>query len=68
MKTFVPQIKRQKICSNCGKPKKHYNHLPPSDHKFKPRTETVEEAYFRAGYEQGSKETDSRWHWGGGWD
>lgn len=68
MKTFAPDVKRRWICIVCGKVEKNFVHLKPREHKFQPRRETMEEAYYRAGYEEGVRKTADKAHWGPGWD
>ncbi len=67
------KAKRKVICSVCERPKPFMDHDRKSSygkrygHHFEPRKETAVEAAYRLGYEEGSRATADRIHWGPGW-
>ena len=67
----IPKVDRKIICSTCSGRKNMFIHDAASalfDHRFKPRLETTEEAYYCAGYSDGVRESSDKIHWGLGWD
>lgn len=68
---MVPKVKRRYICSKCGQGEKSITHQHPKKsfgHKFISRLQTVEEAYYWAGYHDGYEKAVDKIHWGPGWD
>ena len=62
----ILKIKRETICAKCLEKKTPYNHRFPADHNFDPRLETIAEAAYRQGYEEGAARAESKAHWNSG--
>ena len=64
----LPKIIRRAICNICGGKEKLFVHggegKASYNHAFKPRKETKEEAFYRAGYEKGYYDAMDKVHWG----
>lgn len=67
----LPEIVRRERCGYCGGNKKAFCHDEEKslyDHEYYPVTESLAEAAYRQGYEDGYRKAEDRAFWGPGWD